>query len=53
LVKKAGPVFSSTVTYGIPFIAIGWGILDKEPITVYQVMAMLIILVGVRLANKE
>jgi drug/metabolite transporter (DMT)-like permease len=53
LVKKAGPVFSSTVTYGIPFVAIGWGLLDKEPITVFQVMAMLVILLGVRLANKE
>jgi drug/metabolite transporter (DMT)-like permease len=53
LVKKAGPVFSSTVTYGIPIIAIGWGILDKEVITVFQVSAMVIILLGVRLANKE
>lgn len=53
LVKKAGPVFSSTVTYGIPFIAIGWGILDKEPVTGFQVIALLAILLGVRLANKE
>ena len=53
LVKKAGPVFSSTVTYGIPFIAIGWGILDKEPVTGFQVLALLAILLGVRLANKE
>lgn len=53
LVKKAGPVFSSTVTYGIPFIAMGWGLLDKEPVTLFQVAALLIILLGVWLANKE
>lgn len=53
LVKKAGPVFSSTVTYGIPFIAMGWGLLDQEPVTLFQVAALLIILLGVWLANKE
>ena len=53
LVKKAGPVFSSTVTYGIPFIAIGWGLLDHEPFTIFQLVALMVILLGVRLANKE
>lgn len=53
LVKKAGPVFASTVTYGIPFIAIGWGLAYNEEITFFQIAAMACILFGVRLANKD
>jgi drug/metabolite transporter (DMT)-like permease len=52
LVKKAGPVFASMVTYGIPFVAMGWGILSGEIITSIQAMGMAVILIGVRLANK-
>ncbi len=52
LVKKAGPVFASTVTYGIPLVAIGWGVLEGESITVIQMAGMVVILLGVRLANK-
>ena len=51
LMKKAGPVFASMVTYGIPFVAIGWGLITGETITVTQMAGMLIILIGVRLAN--
>jgi drug/metabolite transporter (DMT)-like permease len=53
LVRRAGPVFASTVTYGIPIIAIGWGLLYKEEITSFQIAAMMFILLGVRLANKD
>jgi drug/metabolite transporter (DMT)-like permease len=52
LVRKAGPVFASTVTYGIPVVAIGWGLVYGEQITLLQVLGMAIILVGVRLANR-
>ena len=52
LVKKAGPVFASMVTYGIPFVAIAWGIVSGEVITGIQAAGMAVILVGVRLANK-
>jgi drug/metabolite transporter (DMT)-like permease len=51
LMKKAGPVFASMVTYGIPFVAIAWGITTGETITLMQVVGMAIILLGVRLAN--
>ena len=51
LMKKAGPVFASMVTYGIPFVAIGWGLLTGETITAMQLAGMAIILLGVRLAN--
>jgi drug/metabolite transporter (DMT)-like permease len=52
LVSKAGPVFASTVTYGIPFVAIGWGLIYGEQITAIQIAGMVVILIGVRLANK-
>jgi drug/metabolite transporter (DMT)-like permease len=51
LMKKAGPVFASMVTYGIPFVAIAWGISTGETITLMQVAGMIVILLGVKLAN--
>jgi drug/metabolite transporter (DMT)-like permease len=50
--KKAGPVFASMVTYGIPLVALGWGFVAGETITAVQIMGMVVILAGVRLANK-
>ena len=52
LMKKAGPVFASTVTYIIPFVALGWGLYAGETVTSVQLGGMAIILLGVRLANK-
>lgn len=52
LMKRAGPVFASMVTYGIPFVALGWGLLDGETVTGMQVSGLVIILLGVRIANK-
>ena len=53
LVKRAGALFASTVTYGIPFVAIGWGIWDGEHVNLQQVVCLSIILVGVYLVNKK
>jgi drug/metabolite transporter (DMT)-like permease len=52
LLKRAGALLASMVTYGIPFIAIMWGILDHESITLWQVGCLGIILSGVYLANR-
>jgi drug/metabolite transporter (DMT)-like permease len=52
LVKRAGALFASMVTYGIPFIAILWGIIYGEHITMLQMVSLAIILIGVYLANK-
>lgn len=52
LVKKAGGLFASLVTYGIPFVAIGWGIIYNEQINFIHVIALTIILLGVYIANK-
>jgi drug/metabolite transporter (DMT)-like permease len=53
LVQKAGGLFASLVTYGIPFVAILWGVLDGEPVTAIEIICLGIILVGVFLANKK
>jgi drug/metabolite transporter (DMT)-like permease len=52
LVKMAGIVFSSLVTYGIPFIAILWGLLYGEQVTLMQVGALLVVLSGVYIASS-
>jgi drug/metabolite transporter (DMT)-like permease len=52
LLKKAGPNFSSMVTYGIPFVAIFWGWLAGEAITMVQVVCLLLILGGVYISRR-
>lgn len=52
LVKKAGGLFASLVTYGIPFIALAWAFVFGESITILQVGCLAIILCGVYLANR-
>lgn len=52
LVKKAGGLFASLVTYGIPFVALAWGFVYGENITPIQIGSLSIILVGVYLANR-
>lgn len=53
LVKRAGVIFSAMVTYGIPFVAILWGLFDSEDITVLQMGCLGIILAGVYVTNKK
>jgi drug/metabolite transporter (DMT)-like permease len=53
LVKLSGALFASLVTYGIPFVAIGWGFIYGEKINITQVAALAIILGGVYITNKE
>jgi drug/metabolite transporter (DMT)-like permease len=53
LLKSAGGVFASMVTYGIPFVAIAWGIYFNENVGVLQCIALLIILAGVYWANRK
>jgi drug/metabolite transporter (DMT)-like permease len=52
LMKRAGGLFASTVTYGIPFVAIGWGLIHHEAISIIHIIGLIIILCGVYLANK-
>jgi drug/metabolite transporter (DMT)-like permease len=52
LIKKAGGLFASLVTYAIPIVAIFWGVLAGEQIGIVQVVCLGIILGGVYLANR-
>lgn len=53
LIKQAGAVFASSCTYLIPIVAIGWGLLDHEAVSVIQMLSMLVIILGVWLINKK
>ena len=52
-IQIASPVFASSVTYTLPIVAIMWGFMDGETISLRQFLATAIILVGVFLANKK
>lgn len=53
LIKRAGAVFSSMVTYGIPIVAIVWGIIYGEKIGWKDMVCLLVILAGVYVANRK
>lgn len=53
LIKRAGAVFSSMVTYGIPVVANFWGVIYGEQIGWIQILCLLIILAGVYVANRK
>ena len=53
LIKRAGVVFSSMVTYAIPLVAIMWGVIYGEKIGWKQAAGLVIILTGVWVANKK
>jgi drug/metabolite transporter (DMT)-like permease len=52
LIKKAGSLLASMVAYAIPLVAVGWGLLAREPVTWIQILSMGIILLGVYMVNK-
>jgi len=53
LIKRAGAVFSSMVTYCIPIVAIGWGIFYGEEIGWKQMASLAVLLTGVYIANRK
>lgn len=53
MVHLASPLFASSVTYLIPIVAVLWGFLDGEKLSLTQLFAALIILVGVYMVNKK
>jgi len=53
LVQISSPIFSASVTYLIPIIAVFWGLLDGEKLTITQLIAGLLILLGVYLTNRK
>jgi len=53
LVQRAGMLFASLVTYGIPFVALAWGFSDGEKIGWMRIVCLGLILLGVYLANRQ
>ena len=53
LIQISDPVFSTSVTYLVPIVALGWGILDGENFTLLQLVSGLVILLGVVIVNKR
>lgn len=53
LIQISDPVFSTSVTYLIPIVALGWGVLDGETFTILQLVSGFVILVGVWIVNSR
>ena len=53
LIKISSPVFASSVTYSMLIVSIFWGIVDGEKFSIYQLIATIIIVLGVILTNKK
>ena len=52
LVQIRTAVFASSVTYLVPVVAIGWGVLDGEALSYWHLLGMGAILGGVYAANR-
>ncbi len=52
LVQKTSAVFSSTVAYLMPVVALGWGVLDGEALSIFHLIGILLIMGGVYLSRR-
>ena len=52
LIQATNAVFASSVTYLIPIVAMGWGLLDGEQINLAQIIGLCIILMAIWIVNK-
>lgn len=53
LLKNSTPLFSSSVTYLIPIVAVIWGLIDGEDLYFSHYLSMGVIIFGVFLANRK
>jgi drug/metabolite transporter (DMT)-like permease len=53
LIFISTPLFASSITYLIPVIAIAWGLVDQEPITLVHFISCIGILISVYMIRKE
>ncbi|SEC26940.1 Permease of the drug/metabolite transporter (DMT) superfamily [Tenacibaculum sp. MAR_2009_124] len=53
LIQISSPIFSTSVTYLIPIVAVMWGVVDGEELSFLQLLAGIVILFGVYLVNKK
>jgi drug/metabolite transporter (DMT)-like permease len=52
LIQRTSALFAASVTYLIPIFAYMWGIIDGEPVGMFQVAGMLLILTGIALTKR-
>lgn len=53
LIQTSSALFAQSVTYLIPAVAIFWGILDSEKLDMFDILGIVLILMGVVLINKK
>ncbi len=53
LIKWTSAIVASSVTYTIPIVAVGWGVFDGEKVYLSQVIAMIVLLIGVYEINRS
>jgi drug/metabolite transporter (DMT)-like permease len=52
LLKRTSAVWASSVTYLMPVVAIGWGVLDGESLSIGQIAMIALVLSGVWLVTR-
>jgi drug/metabolite transporter (DMT)-like permease len=53
LLKMANPVFTSSITFAIPLVAILWGVFDGEKVGIQEAIAIGLMLLGIWLISKK
>lgn len=53
LVQRTDALFAASVTYLIPIVALAWGLLDGETLTLYQLSGFGLIMLGVYFTTKQ
>ncbi len=53
IVHLTNPIFASSVTYIIPVVAVIWGLWDGEELFVVHYLGMILIVLGVFIANRR
>jgi drug/metabolite transporter (DMT)-like permease len=53
LIQMTSALFSSSVTYAIPVVAVLWGVWDGEQILWNHLVGLLVIITGIYLINKK
>lgn len=53
LIQRTTAIFSSSVTYLMPVVAIGWGVIDGEQLSIVHYVGMGFVLFGVYLVNRK
>jgi len=53
LLQISSPLFASSVTYVIPIVGVSLGVMNGEIITIWHLMGMSLIILGVLLMNKS